>query len=141
MAVSQKPASASKSMPAGLALGWIAEVLLTTGACLILAMLILESRAGWGTVGYAVPVILTLSAYLGATVSGRLVGKRIAVVCALSGALYLGTLLAIAVLLFGGAISAFWIPAVLIAGGTGAAALLCSAPKKRKKERRRRRRM
>lgn len=124
MVVNQKPSGTAKSMPAGLAMGWIAEMLITAAACLLLAMLILNGRAGWEAMGYGVMVILLLSSYLGAAISCKLIERRKLLVCAISGAVYLLTLLAIVILFFDGSFGAVWAPAMLIAGGVTAAAFI-----------------
>mgnify|MGYP000941777896 FL=1 len=109
--------------------------------CLLLAALILSGKAGQETLAYSVPAILIVSAYMGAAVSCKLVGHHNMVLCLSSAALYLGTLLAIALLVFDGEISAFWIAALLTLGGAMAAMLICSAPKGSGGARRKKRRM
>lgn len=140
MVVNRKPSGTAKSMPAGLAFGWMAELLVTAAACLLLAMLILNGRAGWEAMGYGVMVILLLSSYLGAAISCKLVERRKLLVCALSGAIYLLTLMAIVVLFFDGSFDAIWATAMLIAGGAAAAALMhChEAPEKSRRRKKRR---
>lgn len=140
MALKQKSGGA-KSIPAGLAIGWVMQILLTMALCLMLAALILSGRVGQEALGYSVPVILIVTAYAGAAASCKLVGHHNLILCLSSAALYLGTLLAIALLLFDGEIRAFWISALLVLGGAMAAMLLCSVPKRSRGERRKKRRM
>ena len=108
MALKQKGGGA-KSIPVGLAISWAVQISLTMGLCLLLAALILSGKAGQETLAYSVPAILIVSAYMGAAVSCKLVGHHNMVLCLSSAALYLGTLLAIALLVFDGEISAFWV--------------------------------
>lgn len=140
MALKQKSGGA-KSIPVGLAIGWVMQILLTMALCLMLAALILSGRVGQEALGYSVPAILIVTAYAGAAASCKLVGHHNLILCLSSAALYLGTLLAIALLLFDGEIRAFWISALLVLGGAMAAMLLCSAPKRSRGERRKKRRM
>ena len=140
MALKQKSGGA-KSIPVGLAIGWVMQILLTMALCLMLAALILSGRVGQEALGYSVPAILIVTAYAGAAAACKLVGHHNLILCLSSAALYLGTLLAIALLLFDGEIRAFWISALLVLGGAMAAMLLCSAPKRSRGERRKKRRM
>lgn len=138
MVVNRKPSGTAKSMPVGLAIGWIVETLVTAATCMLLAILILNGRAGWGAMGYSATGALLLSSYLGAAISCKLVGRQKIMVCALSGAIYLCTLLLAALLLFGGKLDSMWLPALLAVGGTALACLLHGTEKQVKTRRRRR---
>lgn len=139
MVVNRKPSGTAKSMPVGLAIGWIVETLVTAATCMLLAILILNGRAGWGAMGYSATGALLLSSYLGAAISCKLVGRQKIMVCALSGAIYLCTLLLAALLLFDGKLDSMWLPALLAVGGTALACLLHGTEKQGKTRRRRRR--
>lgn len=140
MVVNRKPSGTAKSMPAGLAMGWVAQMLVTAAACLLLAMLILNGRAGWEAVGYGVMIILLLSSYLGAAISCKRIERRKLLVCGLSAIIYFLTLVAMVILLFDGRFDAVWAPAMLIAGGAMAAALMhCREPQEKGRRRRKRR--
>lgn len=140
MALKQK-SDGGKSIPVGLAISWAVQLSLTMGLCLLLAALILSGKAGQEALGYSVPAILIVSAYMGAAVSCKLVGHHNLILCLSSAALYLGTLLAIALLFFDREIGAFWITVLLTLGGAMAAMLICSAPKGSRGARRKKRRM
>lgn len=140
MALKQKSGGA-KSIPAGLAIGWAMQILLTMALCLLLAAMILSGKVGQEALGYSVPVIIIASAYIGVAASCKLVGHHNLVLGLSSATLYLGTLLAIALLLFDGKIGAFWVSALLALGGAMAAMLICSAPKRGRGERRKKKRM
>ena len=114
-------------------------MVITVVTCMLIAALILNGKTGWGTMGYGTMGALLLSAYLGATISSKLVGRRKAMVCALSGGIYLCTLLLAAFLLFDGGIESMWLPALLVAGGAALAGLFHSSEKQGKTRRRRRR--
>lgn len=139
MVVNRKPSGTAKPMPIGLAMGWIVEMVITVVTCMLIAALILNGKTGWGTMGYGTMGTLLLSAYLGATISSKLVGRRKAMVCALSGGIYLCTLLLAAFLLFDGGIESMWLPALLVAGGAALAGLFHGSEKQGKTRRRRRR--
>ncbi len=140
MVVNQKPSGTSKSMPAGIALGWIAEMLMAAAMCALLAILILDEKMDWGAIGYGVMVILFASSYLGAKIACNLIARRKLVVCALSGGVYIATLLAINILFFDGKIGAVWAPALLVFGGAAAAAVMHQTQKGERRRRKRKRR-
>lgn len=140
MVINQKPSGTSKSMPAGIAVGWLVEMLTATGMCTLLAMLILGEKMDWSTIGYGVMVILFASSYLGSEVACNLIARRKMMVCALSAVTYVITLLAANVLFFDGRVSAIWTPTLLTAGGAAAAAVthpMRKGERRRKKKRHR----
>lgn len=141
MAMNRKPGGTAKSMPVGLAMGWITQMLVTVLACVLLAMLILNGRAGWEAMGYGVMVILLLSAYLGAATACSQIGRRKLLICGISGGIYLLTLVAMVVLFFDGRFDAIWVPALLVAGGAATAALIHCREKWVKSHRRKRKRL
>ena len=140
MVVNRKPSSAMNSVPAALAIGWSIETLVTLAGGVLLSVLILEGRAGWGASEYGVMGILLLASYIGAAFScKRVEGKKIPA-CCLSGVIYFLTLIAITVLFFDSQFGSVWLLAVLITGGTGIAMLLHCSPGRNKAHKRRRRR-
>lgn len=141
MVVNRKPTGTIKSMPAGLAMGWIISAMITVAACGLLTALILNGKAGWETMGYGAMVVLLVASYAGAAVSCRMIRHRKLFVCILSGVLYLCTLTAVTALLFGGQLGGIWITALLVAGGTAAAALVHCAEKRGAGAGRKRRRL
>lgn len=140
MALKQK-GGAAKTIPVGLAISWAIQILITMGLCLLLAALILSGRVGQDATGYCVPAVLIIGAYVGVAASCKLVGHHYLILCLSSAALYLGTLLVIAVLLFDGEIGAFWISALVVLGSAIAALLVCSAPKRGRSGRTKKHRM
>ncbi len=141
MVVNQKPTGTAKSMPIGLAYGWVASIGITALLCALLAILVLNGKIGWETVGYGAMVMIAGSAYIGAAVSCWSIKHRNLIVCLLSGAIYLCTLLGATALLFGGVQGSIWVTVMLIVGGTMAAALVHSAEKKSTRQGRRKRRL
>lgn len=141
MVVNRKPTGTVKSMPVGLALGWVASMAITAAACGLVAWAILSGKAGWEAMGYGVMAILLVSSYAGASVSCKMIMHRKLLVCILSGILYLCSLAAITALMFGGKFDAVWITALLVAGGTATAALVHCAEKKENGRRKRKRRL
>jgi len=141
MVVNQKPTGTAKSMPIGLAYGWGTSVGVTALLCALLAILILNGKIGWETAGYGAIVMIAGSAYVGAAVSCRMIKHRKLIVCLMSGAIYLCTLLGTTALLFGRVQGSMWVTVMLIVGGTTAAALVHSAEKKSPRQGRRKRRL
>lgn len=140
MVVNQKSASASKSLPVRLALGWCVAVLATLAGALTLSALILSGRTGWGTIGYGAMVVLLLASYLGSACSCKFATGRGLLSCGLFAMIYFFTLVSITVLFFGSQFGTVWLLAILVAGGAAAAMLIHCAPKQngvRKKKRRR----
>lgn len=141
MAIKQKGGGGAKTVPVGLAISWAVQIVLTALLCFLLTALILGDRIGKEAVGYGVPAILMISAYAGAAAACKLIGHHYLIVCLSSAALYLGTLLAIALLLFDAEIGAFWVAALVVIGASMAALLICSAPKRSRSGRQKMRRM
>lgn len=139
MVVNRKPTGTGKSMPAGLAMGWIVSMVITVVVCGVITWLILSGKAGWEVIGYGAIVILLVASYAGATVSCKMIMHRKLLVCILSGVIFLFSLTLITVLLFGGQLDSIWITALLTAGGTATAALVHCAEKKGGARRRRKR--
>lgn len=141
MVVNRKPTGTAKSMPVGLALGWIASMVITGVACGAITWLILSGKAGWGIMGYGSIGILLTASYVGATVSCKMIMHRKLLACILSGTIYLLSLLVLVAMMFGGQLNGFWATALLVVGGTATAALVHCAEKKDNGRRRKKRRL
>lgn len=139
MVVNRKPTGTGKSMPVGLALGWLVSTSITVVTCGLITWMILSGKTGWGTMGYGAMAILFVASYAGAAVACRMIMRRKLIACIFSGAIYLISLTAIAALMFGGRLDGVWTTALLVAGGTAAAALVHCAEKKGNSRRRRKR--
>ena len=141
MVVNRKPTGTAKSMPGGLAMGWITSMVITAAACGLLAWLILSGKMGWEAMGYGAMLTLFAASYTGSAVACRTIMHRKLLVCILSGAIYLFSLAAITALMFGGKLDGIWLTALLVAGGTGAAVLVHCAEKRDKRKGRKKRRL
>lgn len=123
MVVNQKSTGKAMSMPMGLLLGSGVSMAVTLGAAAVLAKLLDSEKLAWENVGSGIVVLLIAASFLGAMVScGRIKRQRL-LVCAASGALYFGMLLAITALFFGGQYEAVWVTGLLILAGSGGAVL------------------
>ena len=130
MVVNRKPTGTGKSMPMGLAIGWIVSMVITAVACGIITCLILNGKAGWEVMGYGAIIILFAASYAGAAVSCRMIMHRKLLVCILSGVIFYLSLIMATMLLCGGKMDSVWITALLTAGGTATAVLVHCAEKR-----------
>ena len=89
-----------------------------------LAWLIHRERMEMEQVGYGTLGMLLLASFLGAMTAWRKIRRRRMLVCAASGAVYLGILLAIPALFFGGQYSGVWATVLLVLAGSLTAGLL-----------------
>lgn len=112
------------SMPAGLAVGGLTSLGITLGGSAVLAWLIHSERMEMENVGYGILGLILAASFLGAMTAWRKIRRRRMLVCAASGAVYLGILLAIPALFFGGQYSGVWVTALLVLAGSLAAGLL-----------------
>ena len=112
------------SMPAGLAVGGLTSLGITLAGSTILAWLIHREMMEMEAVGYGILVMLLAASFLGAMTAWRKIQRRRMLVCAASGAVYLGILLAIPALFFGGQYGGVWVTALLITAGSIGAGLL-----------------
>ena len=141
MVVNRKPSGTAKSMPAGLAMGWVTSMVITAAACGLLAWLILEGKTGWEAMGYGAIITLLAASYAGSSMACKLISRRKLLVCILSGVIYLFSLGLITALLFGGRLEGIWISGLLVLGGAGTAALVHCAEKRNKGKGRKKRRL
>lgn len=114
----------TKSIPEGLTIGGIISLGITLAGTALLATLIDRQIMDMEQVGYGILVMLLIGAFLGALASYRSIRRRRLLVCLASGGVYLGLLLCITALFFGGQYSGVGTTAVLILAGSAAAALM-----------------
>lgn len=112
------------SMTAGLALGGVVSLVVTLAGVGLLTCLIDRQHLDMANVGYGILILLLLGSFLGAKVAHQSIRRRRMLVCLCAGGVYLGELLAITALFFGGQYSGVGTTALLILAGSGAAALL-----------------
>lgn len=124
MVVNRKVTGTASSMPAGLALGLCASLAVTIVGSILAANLVLRETIPENGIGYCSMVILLLSSVLGAVVSVNRIKHRRLYVCALSGVVYYGALLATTALFFGGQYQGMGVTAMMVLAGCGAVALL-----------------
>lgn len=111
---------------------WSAGISLccTILAILLLGWLVSEEKIKWEYVGYGIMIVTLLSSFLGALIACIKVRRRMLLVSMVSGMLYLGILLSIAELFFGGISRETWILSGIIMVGSLCASFLRMRAKK-----------
>lgn len=131
----QKISGKTVSIPSGLFYGGTASIGLTLLLSILLAKLLETEAILWENSGYWIMGMLLLSSFLGAWVSiGRIKHQRL-VVCLMAGLVYLGLLLSITALFFGGQYDGIGVTALLVLGGSLSAAFLGNGDKRGGKRR------
>lgn len=124
MVLNGKPTGTTTSIPAGLAVGAAVSMGSTLLLAAIIAKLVDQEKLPWENVGYGIAGLLVLSSFLGAIAAyGRIKRQRM-LICMASGIIYLGVLLALTALFFGGQYEAVGVTAALILSGSAAAGVL-----------------
>ena len=137
MVVNRKVTGTSSSMPKGILLGWIVQMLLTLiGSALCAYLIAKESIEGDG-MGYCAMAIILASTVVGAMVACGSIKCRKLQVCAISGSVYYLSLLAITALFFGGIYQGMGVTALLVFGSCGTVALLSVRERKQNWQRKR----
>lgn len=124
MVMNQKPTGRALSMPAGLFWGGAVSLVITIISAAILAKLLDAEILAWENVGYGVMALLLLSTVSGAVTAYSKIKRQRLITCLLSGVIYLGILMSITALFFGGQYDSVGVTAVLVLGGSCAAGLL-----------------
>ncbi len=114
MITDRKATGRAKSIPMGLAIGWVVSMALTLTAAVILTYLVLNETMQESVIGAAGMVVLPLSAALGALTSASMVKRRWMQICIGAGGIYFLTLLGMTALFFGGQYSGVGVSALLI---------------------------
>lgn len=112
------------SMAGGLATGAAVSLGVTLAGTGVLAWLVSGERMDMGHIGYGLLAVLLLGSFLGAWMAFRNIRRRRLMVCLVSGGVYLGILLGMTALFFGGQYSGVGTTALLILAGCMAAFLL-----------------
>ena len=102
MTMNHKPSGRAASIPVGLASGAIASLAVTILGSAIIAKLVDAEILDEEKIGYGIMVLLLVASWMGAVVSYSRIKRRRMLICMLSGAVYMLTLLAITALFFGG---------------------------------------
>lgn len=124
MANNRKLSGTTSGIPAGLGIGALLSLVCTLAGSAILAKLIDQEIVAEDAIGYGVIVILLISSFLGTIAAYGRIRRQRAMVCALSGAVYYLTLLAITALFFGGQYTGMGVTALVVLAGSGCAILL-----------------
>lgn len=119
-----KTTGRTMSMPEGLAVGGGISLGITLAGTALLAILVDKQIMEMERVGYGILVMLLLGAFLGAMAAYSKIRRRRMLVCLASGAVYMGLLLAITALFFGGQYTGVGTTALVILAGSVTAALL-----------------
>ena len=118
MTVNKKPTGRATSIPVGLAWG---EAFAVSGLLIgttIIAKLIDTEKINWNASGYAIMIILLLSAWSGSIVAGKKIKRLHVAVGLYVGVIYFITLMAMTALFFGGKYSGVGETAGLILCGS-----------------------
>lgn len=124
MVVNRKVSGKAVSMPAGLAVGGAISLGMTLALAGILAKMVETEALAEENIGYGTMILLLISSMLGAMVSSGKIKRQRLLVCALSGVVYMGILLSITALFFGGQYEAVGVTALLVMGGSMTAAFV-----------------
>lgn len=130
MVVNQKVTGKTRSMPGGLAVGWIASAVVTLLGAMIVAYLLDSGKMQMSGIGYGTMIILLAGAIFGAVLAFRCIRRQRLVVCLLSGAVYFLSLLALTALFFGGQYEGIGVTALVILGASLAVGLMGLKPKR-----------
>lgn len=114
----------ASSIPAGLGAGASVSMLITLAGTAVLAKMLDAETIQWESIGYGILIMIMLSAMLGSLIAMQKVKRQFALVCLMSGFVYLGILLSITALFFGGQYEAVGVTLLLIVAGSGCAFLL-----------------
>lgn len=113
----------ASSLPVGVAIGLLANLLITLVGAAFTAYLVDKQIIPQSAIGYGCVITLLLSACLGALVSVKRVKRLRMQVCLISGACYYIMLLGINALFFGGQYEGMGITALVVLGGCLAVAI------------------
>ncbi len=119
----------SVSITKGMVLSGIVSTGMTTFAALLLAFMLDKEHITWQQAGYWIMGILFLSSFMGAKTATTAISYHQLVVSCMSATLYMGILLSITALFFGGNYESVAVTAGIVIAGSGCAAML-SLPRK-----------
>ena len=124
MISNKKPTGRASSVQSGLAWGLVMGLSISLCAVALTGRLILSGVIQWEHVGYVIMCILLCGSFLSASISCARIKRQFLVVCALSGVLYFGILLAITALFFGGQYEAVGATAAMVFAGSSCSAIM-----------------
>ena len=119
-----------KSVLVGVLVGALVSIFITVIGAGLVSALIHREFISENSVGYAVMILLMLSAYMGGISACRYVGRKQLVVSMFAGVSYFAVLVAITAMFFDGKYAGIGVTAMVVFCGVGLSALL-SKEKKR----------
>ncbi len=126
MVINCKPTGRAATIPIGLLIGGVTALASTLALTAVLAKLMEGEILPEENVGYGVMFLLLISAFLGSGIACKRVKRRYLLTAALTGVVYVGILLSITALFFGGQYSAVGVTVLLVFCGSLLAAMLFS---------------
>lgn len=121
------------STPLGLSMGVSTSIFVVAMMLSLMAKLIQMEIIPEEKLGHGIMVTLLTASFTGSIIAAASVKRRKGMICMLTGLLFLGMLLAMTALFFGGQYSSVGVTALLILGGSGAGALTSTRERKKKK--------
>jgi len=117
MVTNKKTYGKAKSIPVGLAWGAVVAVCITMCFAVAITQLVMEERISENAIGYGTMITLPLASVSSSLVSIGLIKRRRMQVCMMSGGIYIGVLLLVNLLLFGGQFGGLGVSVLLILFG------------------------
>ena len=112
------------SIPAGLTMGWIANLAITLASAIIVSILVAGEKIGEGRIGPAAVITVMASSFFGAVVAANRIGQKRMIVCLASGGIYYLSLLCCCLLFFDGEPEGLWAAMLTIIGCSALAGLV-----------------
>ena len=120
----QRTSGKTVSVPAGLGISLLTNVLITAIAISLIAYCVEQKKIPWETVGVYIMFMLLISSHLGAKAAISAIRTQYLLVSAMSGLLYWMFLLCFTALFFGGSYDAVFETGGLIMAGSMTAAMI-----------------
>ena len=108
----------ASSIPAGLMWGVGISLLMTLVSAVIIATLVNKEILAWQNIGYGIMIMMLCSSFLGARVSVGKIKRQQFAVSAMFAVAYIGVLLAMTALLFGGQYEGVGVTTLLVLCGS-----------------------
>lgn len=135
MVTNRKPTGRAATIPIGLLTGGVTALASTLALTAVLAKLMEGEILPEENIGYGVMLLLLVSAFLGSAIACKRVKRQYLLTAVLTGVVYVGILLSITALFFGGQYSAVGVTILLVFCGSLLAAMLFSRERKGRKPR------
>lgn len=102
MVWNHKPTGRSSTIPGGLALGGTVSLFFTLAGAAIIAWIVNGELMPEENIGYGIMMVLLAASFAGAMAANSRIRRRRALICLMSGGVYLLMLMAMTALFFGG---------------------------------------